>query len=53
MWRPEWTSRAAMLGLAEEAYAIAALRMPWGNCGSETTRSPAEAVAISSVFASC
>jgi hypothetical protein len=30
--------------LADEAYAIAALRMPWGNRGSGTARSPTGAV---------
>jgi hypothetical protein len=52
MWRPGWPSRAAMLALADEAYAIATLRMPWGNCGLETTHSPAGAVAIAPVVAS-
>jgi hypothetical protein len=38
--------------LAEEAYAITALRMPWGNCGSGTTPSTAGAVATSPMVAS-
>jgi hypothetical protein len=48
-WRPGWSSRAATSVLADEAYAIAVLRMPWGNCGSGTARSPASAVANSLV----
>jgi hypothetical protein len=39
--------RAATLVLADEAYAIAALRMPWGDRGSETARSPVGVVAFS------
>jgi hypothetical protein len=44
--------RAATSVLADEAYAIAALRMPRGNCGSRTARSPTGAVAISPVVTS-
>jgi hypothetical protein len=51
-WRPGRPSRAATSVLVEEAYAIAALRMPWGNCGSGTARSPAGAVATPPVVAS-
>jgi hypothetical protein len=33
--------------MADEAYAIAALRMPWGNHDSKTARSPAGVVVVS------
>jgi hypothetical protein len=33
-WRPGRSSYAATLVLADEAYVIAALRMPWGNLTS-------------------
>jgi hypothetical protein len=38
--------------LADEAYAVAALRIPWGNGGSGIVRSPAGAVAVSVAGAS-
>jgi hypothetical protein len=41
-WGAGCPSRTATSGLADEAYAIAALHMPWGNCGSGTARSPRE-----------
>jgi hypothetical protein len=46
-WWPGRSSYAATLMLADEAYAIAALRMPMGNRGSGTAHSPAGAVAVS------
>jgi hypothetical protein len=51
-WWPGRSSNAATLVLADEAYAFAALRMPSGNCGSGTARSPAGAVVVASVGAS-
>jgi hypothetical protein len=38
--------------LADEAYAIAALRMPWGNYDSGTACSPVGATVVASVGAS-
>jgi hypothetical protein len=49
---PGRSSYAATSVLADEAYAIAALRMPWGNHGSGTARSPTGAVAVSPAGAS-
>jgi hypothetical protein len=51
-WLPRWPSHTATPVLADEMYAIAVLRMPWGNRGSGTTRSPAGAVATSPAGAS-
>jgi hypothetical protein len=39
--------------LADEAYAVAALRILWGNRGSGTARSSVGAAAISLAGASC
>jgi hypothetical protein len=38
--------------LADEVYAVAALRIPWGNRGSGTTRSPVGATVVALVGAS-
>jgi hypothetical protein len=46
-WWPGRSSYAATSVLVDEAYAIAALRLPWGNRGSGTARSPAGTVAVS------
>jgi hypothetical protein len=46
-WWPGRSLYAAKSMLADEAYAIAVLRIPWGNRDSETARSPAGAVAVS------
>jgi hypothetical protein len=45
-WWPGRSSYAATSVRADEAYVVAALRIPWGNCGSNTARSPAGAVAV-------
>jgi hypothetical protein len=46
-WWPGRSSYAATSVLADEAYAVVALRIPWGNRGSKTARSPAGAGAVS------
>jgi hypothetical protein len=49
---PGRSSYAAPLVPADEAHAIAALRMLWGNCGSGTVCSPVGAIVVASVGAS-
>jgi hypothetical protein len=46
-WCPGRSSYAATSVLANKVYVVAALRIPWGNRGSGTTRSPAGVVAVS------
>jgi hypothetical protein len=51
-WRLGRPPRAATSVLADEAYAIAVLRMLRGNCGLGTARSPVGVVTISPVVGS-
>jgi predicted branched-subunit amino acid permease len=51
-WWPGRSSYAATSVLADEAYAVAALRIPRGNRGSGTARSSVGVVAVSLVGAS-
>jgi hypothetical protein len=51
-WSPGWSSYAARSMLADEAYAVAALHIPWGNRGSGIARSPVDAAAVTQVGAS-
>jgi hypothetical protein len=46
------SSYAATSVLADEADSVVALRIPWGNRGSGTTRSPAGAAVVALVGAS-
>jgi hypothetical protein len=51
-WWPRRSSYAATSVLADEVYAVAALRIPWGNHGSGTTCSPTGAAVVALVGAS-
>jgi hypothetical protein len=51
-WRLGRALRAAASVLAEVTYAVVAMRIPMGNHGPETERSPIGAVAVSPVVAS-
>jgi hypothetical protein len=50
-WWPGRSSYAATSVLADEAYAVTALRIPWGNRGSEAMRSSMGVAAVSLVGA--
>jgi hypothetical protein len=51
-WWPGRSSYTTTSVLADEAYAVAALRILWGNHGLGTTRSPTGATAVSLAGAS-
>jgi hypothetical protein len=52
-WWPGRSSYAATSVLADEAYAIAVLRIPWGNRGSGIAHPSVGAAAVSLVGVSC